>query len=486
MKRKSLWILAAILSAGLFAGATSAASAEELSGKEVRGNDGYEVVCRTRGDVNGDGKISLRDALRALRVAAGIDEVDEDTYQKADADYDGTVSSEDALLLLQAALTGCSHLGYDEPEDEHILIVDPEAFPVGDYCYQSLADAVAYLNDNPPASEEERKVVLFAPGVVREYTVLEAPYVTYRAMDTTQESKITFYYASGHSYYSAPGGIYDSIGSKHASVCIGSDAHDFHAEYMTFENSFNIYVTEEELEDEYVLSNKKAEVEAHRANPSSYQTQALALYSKADRQVFENCKFYGRQDTLCINNGRMLFKDCYIEGTVDYIYGSATAVFVDCQLNMPYGGGYLTAASTAGDQTYGFLFYNCEITKQGVASSGQSAPAVSSYALGRPWGERNNGDRAMVTYYYCKMDDHIKSGNDRFADMSIDREEARWFEIGTMDLSGKSKDLSAICPSYETILSEKDVTGEGVYAPWRWLYGTDKWNPAGFEVPSGQ
>ena len=44
MKRKSLWILAAILSAGLFAGVTSAASAEELSGKEVRGNDGYEVV----------------------------------------------------------------------------------------------------------------------------------------------------------------------------------------------------------------------------------------------------------------------------------------------------------------------------------------------------------------------------------------------------------------------------------------------------------
>ena len=54
----------------------------------------------------------------------------------------------------------------------------------------------------------------------------------------------------------------------------------------------------------------------------------------------------------------MLFKDCYIEGTVDYIYGNATAVFVDCQLNMPYGGGYLTAASTLGDQTYGFLFYN--------------------------------------------------------------------------------------------------------------------------------
>src|SRR5690348_16184588 len=57
--------------------------------------------------------------------------------------------------------------------------------------------------------------------------------------------------------------------------------------------------------------------------------QALALFVDADKAVFKNCRFLGNQDTIFTSgeNSRQLFTDCYIEGTTDFIFGSATAVF---------------------------------------------------------------------------------------------------------------------------------------------------------------
>lgn len=56
--------------------------------------------------------------------------------------------------------------------------------------------------------------------------------------------------------------------------------------------------------------------------------QAAALRIGGDASVFYNCKFYGYQDTIFDYKGRHLFKDCYIEGTVDFIFGSAKSVYL--------------------------------------------------------------------------------------------------------------------------------------------------------------
>ena len=50
--------------------------------------------------------------------------------------------------------------------------------------------------------------------------------------------------------------------------------------------------------------------------------QAVAVLSEADRAIFKKCKFLGWQDTLYAKNGRQYFEDCYIEGNVDFIFGS--------------------------------------------------------------------------------------------------------------------------------------------------------------------
>lgn len=123
--------------------------------------------------------------------------------------------------------------------------------------------------------------------------------------------------------------------------------------------------------------------------------QAVAVRIDGDRVQFFNCRFLGNQDTLYPHSttSRQYYKNCYIEGTVDFIFGSSTALFDSCTIYCKQGG-YITAASTARDSKYGFIFRNCKIEG--------TAPAGSVY-LGRPW-----RDHAKTVYINCEMSDIIQ------------------------------------------------------------------------------
>ncbi|VVA30344.1 PREDICTED: pectinesterase [Prunus dulcis] len=54
---------------------------------------------------------------------------------------------------------------------------------------------------------------------------------------------------------------------------------------------------------------------------AGWDAQAVALQISGDKVAFYNCKFIGFQDTLYDYKGLHFFKDCYIQGTVDFIFG---------------------------------------------------------------------------------------------------------------------------------------------------------------------
>ena len=105
--------------------------------------------------------------------------------------------------------------------------------------------------------------------------------------------------------------------------------------------------------------------------------QAVALHTEGDRLTFINCRFLGHQDTIYTGNAqtRLLFKNCYIEGTTDFIFGPSTAWFEGCQIFCK-ANSYITAASTPKDTPYGYIFNNCTITCD---------KNVDNVYLGRPW-----------------------------------------------------------------------------------------------------
>jgi len=122
--------------------------------------------------------------------------------------------------------------------------------------------------------------------------------------------------------------------------------------------------------------------------------QAVALHVEADQCVFLNCRFLGFQDTVYAAGrySRMLFQNCHIEGTTDFIFGEATALFDKCTIYCK-ADSYITAASTPKGRPFGFVFNDCVIS---------AAPGVKSVYLGRPW-----RTYAKVVFLKCEMDSFI-------------------------------------------------------------------------------
>lgn len=442
-----------------------------------------------KGDLTGDGVITLRDALVALKSVAGIADMEDSLKTKADVNDDSKITMDDVMYIFEAGLTRSEGINYLKPEGEgNYIIVDNKVPSCANYVFSSSREAVDYVNENPPASEEERITILFAPGVYREQLPLKAPYITFRPMypDSEEGVTITSYYGNGGWYKSMAEEYPDeAAGAFMATLNVYSDADYFTAVDIKFENSYNLYITDEEKEDfiGYKLDEKTGKYEQsyeeRMADPWSKKSPAQAVQCNGDKSSFYRCSFYGRQDTLYMyGKNRVYFEECFIEGTVDFIYGIATAVFNRCTINAAEGGGYLTAPGTDQNMQYGFLFYECNMTRSTETLGNAEAPKDGSYAIGRPW--RAYG---MLVLVNCKMDKHMATGEKRVGSMGSGSyyDTMRFMEYGTMDLEGNPLDLSSIVHEKETILEESEVSPRGEYGAWKWLFGSDLWNPGGFK-----
>lgn len=135
--------------------------------------------------------------------------------------------------------------------------------------------------------------------------------------------------------------------------------------------------------------------------------QALALHVDGDRATFYRCRIAGYQDThRTKKETRSYYKECTIEGAVDYIYAGGTCWFERCTLHS-VASGYITApeditvytTTEAGDKLWlGFIFNQCEVTKA-------SDMKDKSVALGRCWGAEKCGSLFMN----CQLNNVVKA-----------------------------------------------------------------------------
>ena len=129
-------------------------------------------------------------------------------------------------------------------------------------------------------------------------------------------------------------------------------------------------------------------------NNAAQLGQAVALHTEGDRLKFINCRILGNQDTIYTGAKftRLYFKDCYIDGTTDFIFGPSTALFEDCIIHSKRNS-YVTAASTPKEAKYGYVFKHCKLTAE---------PGVDKVYLGRPW-----RPYAYTLFIECEFGKHI-------------------------------------------------------------------------------
>ena len=164
-------------------------------------------------------------------------------------------------------------------------------------------------------------------------------------------------------------------------------------------------------------------------NNSARLGQAVALHTEGTRLTFVGCRFLGHQDTVYTGAGSttMLFRDCYIEGTTDFIFGPSTAWSENCEIRSK-ADSYITAASTPKNQAYGYVFHRCRLT----ADDG-----ITKVYLGRPW-----RDYGYTLFIDCEMGSHIRP--EGWHHWQKNREQtARYLEYGN---HGPGADISHRVP----------------------------------------
>lgn len=213
------------------------------------------------------------------------------------------------------------------------------------------------INAVPDYRKNSRTTILVKEGTYKEKVIIPA---SKNAVSLIGEGnvKITF-----DDYASKPDIFGEEKGTSGSSSCY-IYAPDFYAENITFENS------------------------------SGPVGQAVACFVSADRAYFKKCRFLGFQDTLYTygKGCRQYYDECYIEGTVDFIFGWSVAVFNRSHIHS-VGNGYLTAPSTDKGQKYGYAFYDCDITAN---------DDVEKVYLSRPW-----RPYAKAVFIRCNMGRHI-------------------------------------------------------------------------------
>jgi len=210
--------------------------------------------------------------------------------------------------------------------------------------------------DAVPNQSAQPVVILLRPGTYHEKVVVPTlkTHVILRGSDAAR-TIITYSDHVGATGISTP-----------TSYSVLVRANDFTAENVTFENAAG-----------YTAG------------------QAVALHVEGDRGLFRHCRMVGNQDVLFLAAGGscQYFRDCYIEGTTDFIFGASTAVFDHCTIRSKKNS-FVTAASTPAGQAYGFVFLACKLTAD--------TTLAKKVYLGRPW-----RPHAKVVYLHCELGSHV-------------------------------------------------------------------------------
>lgn len=247
--------------------------------------------------------------------------------------------------------------------------------------YESIQESV----DSIPENNKKKVLIYIKSGIYKEKVNITKNYI-YLKGESYKNTIITF---NDSANKLLPNGERMRTFNSYT-VFIGGD--NFKAENITFENS---------------------------AGDGDKVGQAVAAYVDGDRSIFKKCKFIGHQDTLFTGplppkpiegnkfggprdgkerrDTRQYYEECYIRGDIDFIFGSAEAVFNKCEIfsndrNKEING-YITAASTPEGNEFGYIFIDCKFTS--------NAKPHTVY-LGRPW-----RDYAKTAFINCFMGEHI-------------------------------------------------------------------------------
>ncbi|ESQ78893.1 pectinesterase family protein, partial [Asticcacaulis sp. YBE204] len=202
--------------------------------------------------------------------------------------------------------------------------------------HKTIAEALTAL-------PETGGIIEIAPGTYKEKLVVAKPDVVLKGQGKTAEDVLIVWGDNAH--------------TPRPNATMTVSGNGFRASNLTIQNDY------------------------HLKQPDA-PAQALALSIDADKAVVTKVRLLGAQDTLMAGSkrgqpSRQYYRDCYIEGHVDFIFGNALAFFDRCHLHViDRGSAFITAHGRGVEtETTAYVFDHCRITTAGDGD----------YYFGRAW-----------------------------------------------------------------------------------------------------
>ncbi|WCJ28168.1 Pectin lyase-like superfamily protein [Euphorbia peplus] len=224
--------------------------------------------------------------------------------------------------------------------------------------FKTISQAIASV----PSGNKGRVIIQIAKGVYNEKIKVERtkPFIT---------------------FYGKPGTIVQASGNA--------------AQYGTLNSASVIVEADYFIAYNIIFKNTSPRPTPADTKKGSAGAQAVALRISGDMAAFYGCKFYGFQDTLCDDKGRHLFMNCFIEGTVDFIFGSGKSLYLLTTLHVlkeSWKTVITAQAKKEANEDSGYSFVHCAINGDGVQEAN----------LGRGWFQRPS-----VVFSYSTMNNGI-------------------------------------------------------------------------------
>lgn len=253
--------------------------------------------------------------------------------------------------------------------------------------YSSIQSAVnsLYIQDETPVT------IRIGKGVYREKIKISRSFVT---LEAEPGEEVSIVWGDGSDTLDETGNMLGTFRTATVTVT----GHDFTAKQITFQNDYG-----------------------PGRGEGAHCGQAVAVSAECDRAFFCQCRFLGSQDTLYTGKAesampdwtpekgyehRQCYRDCYILGDIDFIFGGGTVLFDRCVIesadrNAEFTvpdiegafNGYVTAAATKEKTRFGYVFSQCRLI---------SRARKGTVYLGRPWRESAN-----VAFLNCQLGPHI-------------------------------------------------------------------------------
>ncbi|OAY30576.1 pectinesterase PPME1 [Manihot esculenta] len=224
--------------------------------------------------------------------------------------------------------------------------------------FKTITDAV----DSIPTGNKQRVIVDIGPGTYNEKVIIEEdkPFITFLGPESGERPTLAF----------------------------GSTAAEFVTAYTA---------TLQVLSNFFVGANLIIQNTAPRPKGAKTNTQAaVACMIRGTMGAFYNVKMIGFRNTLCDYKGVHFFKDCFIEGTLEFIFGIGKSIYLQTEINVladvPKELAIITGpAGQTKEQDVGFSIVHCKVGGKG-----------SGAYLGRA-----RSLMPRVVYSYCSMSDVI-------------------------------------------------------------------------------